>query len=80
LDPEQTPLRGYVRLQVLASGRTLVAGIDESTGDRCADRVILDLARDLLYRWIPNERFPAPVQLIQPVTLIETDALTISDP
>ncbi len=67
----RTPARGRVRLRVVASGHTLVDGIEESTGDKCADQVILTLANDLLYRWIPSERFPAPVDLIQPVTLTQ---------
>ena len=56
---------------MVASGHTLVDGIEESTGDECADQVILTLANDLFYRWIPSERFPAPVDLIQPVTLTQ---------
>ena len=63
------PARGEVRLTVVASGRTLVGGVEVSTGDACADQIVAALAGDLLYRWIPNDRFPAPVELIQPVTL-----------
>jgi len=65
------PARGEVRLTVVASGRALVGGIEDSTGDPCADQVLAALAGDLLYRWIPNDRFPAPVELIQPVTLTQ---------
>lgn len=69
IQEDRMPARGEVRLQVVASGHTQVEGIEASTGDECADQVVLTLANDLLYRWIPSERFPAPVELIQPVTL-----------
>jgi hypothetical protein len=65
------PAQGEVRLKVVASGHTLVEGIEVSTGDGCADQLVLRLADDLLYRWIPSERFPAPVDLIQPMTLTQ---------
>ena len=31
----------------------------------------MQLAGDLQYHWLPSERFPAPVHLVQPVTLVE---------
>jgi len=71
LERDRTPAQGLVRLQVVASGHTIVGGLEESTGDECADEVILTVANDLLYRWIPSDRFPAPVDLLQPVTLTE---------
>ena len=40
-------------------------------GDACGDQVIETVAGDLLYHWLPSERFPAPVDLIQPVTLTQ---------
>lgn len=72
LEPDRTPARGLVRLQVVASGHTVVGGIEESTERECADEVLLTVANDLLYRWIPNDRFPAPVDLFRPVTLTTT--------
>jgi hypothetical protein len=68
-EPGRTPVEGQVRLKVVASGRTAVAGLEQSTGDACADEVLFTVAQALLYRWLPNDRFPAPVDLIQPVTL-----------
>ena len=29
------------------------------------------VAGDLWYRWLPNEEFPAPVELIQPLSFTE---------
>ena len=67
----RTPAYGRVRLQVRPSGRADVVGLVESTGDECGDDVIKTVAGDLLYHWLPSERFPAPVDLIQPVTLTQ---------
>jgi hypothetical protein len=67
----RTPAYGRVRVRVRPSGRADVVGIAESTGDECGDEVIRTVAGDLLYHWLPSERFPAPVDLIQPVTLTQ---------
>ena len=67
----RVPALGRVRLRVNASGRVNVMGLAEGTGDPCADEVITTVAADLWYRWLPNERFAAPVDLIQPITLEE---------
>ncbi len=67
----RTPAYGRVRLRVRPSGRADVIGIAQSTGDECGDDVIETVAGDLLYHWLPSERFPAPVDLIQPVTLTQ---------
>lgn len=67
--PARPPLRGRVRLRVASTGRAEVMRLAESSGDLCADQVLTDVANSLLYRWLPNERFPAPVELLQPVTL-----------
>jgi len=64
---------GRVGLRVWQSGRTDVVGIDQSTGSDCGDQVITMMAGALRYLWLPNERFPAPVDLIQPVTLLTAD-------
>ncbi|MGD2069185.1 MAG: hypothetical protein PVI57_10970 [Gemmatimonadota bacterium] len=67
--PARAPVRGRVRLRVSSTGQAEVMRLTESSGDLCADRVLTDVANSLLYRWLPNERFPAPVELLQPVTL-----------
>jgi hypothetical protein len=65
------PFSGRVRLRVDASGHATVLELVERTGDGCADEVLAIVAGDLWYRWLPNDRFPAPVVLVQPVTLME---------
>lgn len=67
---DRMPLRGRVRLRVKASGRVDVLGLPESTGDACGDRIAKEVAGDLWYHWLPNDRFPAPVDLVQPVVLL----------
>ena len=67
----RTPARARVRLRVRASGRATVVELTESTGDPCGDEVITKMADALRYRWLPDERFPAPVDLIQPVTIVQ---------
>jgi len=61
---------GRVHLRVWKSGRTDVLAITESTGSDCGDEVISAMAGALWYRWLPNDRFQAPVDLVQPVTLV----------
>jgi hypothetical protein len=63
-------LNGRVQLRVHESGRVEVLGLAGSTGNACGDGVIKDVAGALWYHWLPNDRFPAPVELTQPVTLI----------
>lgn len=65
------PLSGRVRLTVKASGRVDVTGLAERTGDACADVVLTTVAGSLRYHWLPDEQFPAPVELVQPVTLTD---------
>ena len=64
-------VRGSVRLAVNETGRTDVRGIVQSTGYPCADAVLQRIAGDLWYRWLPNEEFPAPVELVQPLSFTE---------
>lgn len=60
---------GRVRLTLRETGRVETVAILEGTGDRCWDMIVAGLAGDLLYRWLPSERFPMPVELVQPVTV-----------
>ncbi len=66
----RTPVAGQVGLRIRASGRVDLLGLEASSGDPCADRILTEVAGDLWYHWLPNERFGAPVQVIQPVTLM----------
>lgn len=71
--PPENPLRGAVRLRVGSSGRAVSLGVTESTGHACADRVLVEVADALRYHWLPDDRYPAPVDLVQPVGLYETE-------
>lgn len=64
------PLRIVVHLRVRPSGRVDVRGLSDGEGDPCGARIIQEAAGALWYRWLPDERFPAPVEVVQPVTLI----------
>lgn len=66
-----TVMRGSVSLTVGPEGFTDVHGIVESTGFPCGDGTLERVAGDLWYRWLPNDEFPAPVQLIQPMVFQE---------
>ena len=68
---DRTPIHGRVHLQVDAGGLAANATMAESTGDACGDKVLALLAGDLWYHWLPTKRFPAPVDLVQPVTLAD---------
>ena len=67
----RTPSSGRVRLRVNAAGRIDEAQLTQGTGDSCADQVIMTVAGSLWYHWLPNDRFPAPLDLDQPITLTE---------
>ena len=66
-----TQQRGSVRLRVNQGGRAAVIDLVEGTGDPCGDRLLKSVAGALRYHWLPNTRFPAPVELVQPLTLAE---------
>lgn len=68
---ELTQQRGSVRLRVNQGGRAAVIDLVEGTGDPCGDRLLKSVAGALHYHWLPNTRFPAPVELVQPLTLAE---------
>jgi hypothetical protein len=63
------PGLGEVRLTVNARGRIDAVALTRSTGDACWDQVATRVAGDLWYRWLPDERFPAPLELLQPLTV-----------
>lgn len=58
---------GEVRLAVNETGRIDEVDLTQSTGHRCWDLVVQRVAGDLRYHWIPSDRFPAPVELYQPI-------------
>jgi hypothetical protein len=64
-----TPGSGSVRLSVNGRGRVDSVALNESTGNACWDGVATQVAADLWYRWLPSDRFPAPVELLQPITV-----------
>jgi len=63
------PVRGRARLRLDDRGHPEDVRLERGTGDVCGDQIVVRVANDLLYLWLPNERFPAPVDLIQPVTV-----------
>lgn len=65
------PAEGRVQIRAWGSGHTDIIDLIEGTGSECGDQIITAVSDALWYRWLPNERFPAPVDLIQPVRLIE---------
>ena len=42
-----------------------------STGSACGDATLARVAGDLWYRWLPSEEFPAPVDVVQPLSFAE---------
>ena len=67
-------ISGSVRLRVKVTGRVDVIGTARSSGIRCADELLERVAGDLRYHWLPNEDYPAPVELTQPIRLSESGA------
>ncbi len=66
--PPTRGLTGLVRLRLRADGWVDRVELIQSTGDPCVDRMITGVAGALWYRSLPNDRFPAPLDLIQPIT------------
>lgn len=60
---------GVVHVRVRESGHAEAVGVVTSAGSYCWDQVLVDLAGDLLYRWLPSESLPAPVEVYQPLTV-----------
>lgn len=67
----RVPQSGAIRLSVNSMGHAAVIEVAESTGNACVDTILANTADALRYHWLPDDRFPAPVQLVQPVTLVE---------
>jgi len=65
--PGLPAFEGEVRLQVGRDGRVTVMELEARTGDPCADAALLAAAQSLWYRWLPDERYAAPVDLVQPL-------------
>jgi len=63
-------LRGSVHLQVNVEGHAAVVELVEGTGTACGDHLLRSVAGDLRYHWLPTSRFPAPLDLVQPVRLM----------
>ena len=61
--------KGEVRLILGETGRPDTVSLAVTTGDRCWNGVMVGLAGDLRYLWLPNDEHVAPVELVQPVTL-----------
>jgi len=70
----QSPQSARVRLRLDWKGRVIRARVDRSTGRRCEDEIVLKLARLLWYQWLPSDRYPSPVNLVQPVRLAAAES------
>lgn len=60
-------IEGDVRLRVGPDGRVFDARTATSSGDPCADRVLVSVAASLRYLWLPDGEARAPVDLVQPM-------------
>lgn len=48
-----------------------MSGKFQSSGFPCGDAVLQRIAGDLWYRWLPNDEFPPPVELVQTLSFTE---------
>lgn len=62
---------GSVRLTVNERGYAAAVEMIESSGSPCGDRLLRSTAGALRYHWLPDDRFAAPIDLVQPLTLTE---------
>jgi hypothetical protein len=62
-------IKGEVELEVGREGFVREARISRSSGDGCLDQMLVAISGTLWYRWLPNESSPAPVRLLQPMTV-----------
>jgi len=65
-----SPLIARFRLRVAVTHEAKDVRLVETSGNVCADDALVDATRDLVYHWLPDARFRAPVQLVQPVALV----------
>jgi hypothetical protein len=63
----ERPRVGTVSVEVTASGRVASADVHRSSGDSCVDEVLVAIAASVWYQWLPNDRFSAPVRVVQPI-------------
>lgn len=69
----ERPRAGSLAVEVNASGRVASAEVERSSGDRCADEVLVAIAASVWYQWLPNDRFAAPVRVVQPVRVVRAE-------
>lgn len=62
---------GRVRAWLNPRGEVFRTAIEESAGHACGDELIRMVTDLLWYRWLPNDEHPWPVELVQPVALLE---------
>lgn len=70
VDGIQGPLLARFRLRIPKTHEAKDVRLVETSGNACADDILVQLTRDLAYHWLPDERFPAPVALVQPAALL----------
>lgn len=64
------PLEARLQLELNVFGRIAAAAVESSAGDACGDGFLIAIAESLWYQWLPNEEFPAPVDLVQPMRVV----------
>jgi hypothetical protein len=64
------PAQARIRLELNAAGRVAKAELAPTTGNSCRDGMMTAIAERLWYHWLPNRTFAAPVELIQPMTVV----------
>lgn len=64
------PAQARLRLELNAAGRVTNAKLAPATGNPCRDGMMTAIAARLWYDWLPNRTFAAPVELIQPMTVV----------
>jgi len=60
-------------LVVAWDGRIADARVADGSGDACVDEVMLAVARTLWYRWLPDDDAPAPVEVLQPMQVTDSN-------
>lgn len=67
---EMVPAAGRVRLVLDADGRVEEESVADGSGDPCRDEMLTAIASKVTYEWLPNQVFPPPVELIQPMRVV----------